>query len=149
VEPFLSRRERGVFILCRTSNPGAVDFQDLPCRYGDGYRPLYEVVALKAGEWNTGGNVGLVMGATYPRELGAVRRLHPELPFLVPGVGAQGGDVAQLLGQGADSRGGGLIINSSRQVLYASNGPDFPDAARQAARALRDDINRHRPDRAL
>jgi orotidine-5'-phosphate decarboxylase len=144
VEPFLSYEERGVIILCRTSNAGATDFQDLLCQYGDGYRPLFEIVALKASQWNTSGNVGLVIGATYPEELGIIRRQHPEIPFLVPGVGAQGGDLAQAVRHGIDASGRGMIINSSRQILYASTGKDFDRAARQVAEGLRDEINRHR-----
>ncbi|HEY40816.1 MAG TPA: orotidine-5'-phosphate decarboxylase [Dehalococcoidia bacterium] len=144
VEPFLSYEERGVIILCRTSNAGATDFQDLLCQYGDGYRPLYEIVALKASQWNIHGNIGLVIGATYPEELSIIRRQHPEIPFLVPGVGAQGGDLAQAVRHGIDANGRGMIINSSRQILYASTGNDFNSAARQAATELRDEINRHR-----
>ncbi len=144
VEPFLSYEERGVIILCRTSNPGATDFQDLLCQYGDGYRSLYEIVALKASQWNTGGNVGLVIGATYPEELGTIRRQHPEIPFLVPGIGAQGGDLALAVRHGMDVNGRGMIISSSRQILYASDGKDFDKAARQVAIELRDEINRHR-----
>ena len=144
VEPFLSYRERGVIILCRTSNPGSADFQDLQCQYETGYRPLYEIVALKASQWNANGNIGLVIGATYPEELGIIRRQHPEIPFLVPGVGAQGGDLAQAVRHGIDANGRGMIINSSRQILYASTGKDFDRAARQAAAELRDEINQHR-----
>jgi orotidine-5'-phosphate decarboxylase len=148
VEPFLSYKERGVIILCRTSNPGATDFQDLLCQYGDGYRPLYEIVALKASQWNTYGNIGLVIGATYPEELESIRRQHPEIPFLVPGIGAQGGDLALAVRHGIDANGRGMIINSSRQILYASGGKDFDRASRQAAAALRDEINRHRSELA-
>ena len=144
VAPFVSYRDRGVFVLCRTSNPGAADFQDLRCRHGRGYRPLYQMVALRAAEWNTHGNVGLVVGATYPGELGILRRSHPDLPFLVPGIGAQGGDVAQAVHQGMNAQGKGMVVNSSRQILYASPGKDFDTAARAAATALRDEINRHR-----
>jgi orotidine-5'-phosphate decarboxylase len=144
VQPFLSYPGRGVIILCRTSNPGSADFQELLCQYGDGYRRLYEIVALKASQWNTNGNIGLVIGATYPDELGIVRRLHPEIPFLVPGVGAQGGDLALSVHHGIDANGQGMIINSSRQILYASTGKDFAKAARQAAIELRDEINRYR-----
>jgi len=144
VEPFLSYQDKGVIILCRTSNPGASDFQDLLCQYGDGYRPLYEIVALKASTWNTHGNIGLVIGATYPEELDTIRQQHPDLPLLVPGVGAQGGDLAQAVHYGIDASGRGMIINSSRQILYASTGKDFDSAARQAAMTLRDEINQHR-----
>lgn len=144
VEPFLSYQERGVIILCRTSNPGSADFQELLCQYGDRYHSLYEIVALKASQWNANGNIGLVIGATYPEELGIIRRQHPEIPFLVPGVGAQGGDLAQAVRHGIDANGKGMIINSSRQILYASTGKDFDRAARQTAAKLRDEINQHR-----
>ncbi len=148
LEPFLEYPDRGVFILCRTSNPGAADFQDLLCEHEGSLKPLYEIVALKAGSWNRRGNVGLVVGATYPDELEAIRRQHPDIPFLVPGVGAQGGDVARTIRAGLDARGRGLVINSSRQILYASSGKDFAEAARDAASALRDEINKHRPGMA-
>lgn len=141
VEPFLEYEDRGVFLLCRTSNPGAADFQSL--RLEDG-RPLYEEVAERANEWNTRGNVGLVVGATWPEELARVRAICPALSILVPGVGAQEGDLGPTLGAGLDSLGGGLIVNASRQVLYASVGDDYAAAARQAARELRDEINRQR-----
>jgi orotidine-5'-phosphate decarboxylase len=144
VQPFLAYHERGVIILCRTSNAGSADFQELLCQYGDGYRPLYEIVALKASQWNINGNIGLVLGATYPEELGVIRQQHPEIPFLVPGVGAQGGDLALAVRHGIDTNGRGMIINSSRQILYASTGKDFDRAARQAAVELRDEINQHR-----
>ena len=152
VEPFLEREERGVFLLCRTSNPGARDFQDLPVLAGEGSpggeegaaRPLFEVVAERARQWNTRGNVGLVVGATYPEELGRLRELCPQMTFLVPGVGAQGGDLEACLHRGLDAGGSGLIINVSRQVLYASQGDDFAAAARRVALALRDEIGRLR-----
>jgi orotidine-5'-phosphate decarboxylase len=144
VEPFLSYQKRGIIILCRTSNPGATDFQDLLCQYGDDYHPLYEIVALKASQWNTNGNIGLVIGATYPEELGIIRRQHPEIPFLVPGIGAQGGDLALAVRHGIDANGRGMIINSSRQILYASTGKDFDKAARLVAAELREEINQHR-----
>jgi orotidine-5'-phosphate decarboxylase len=148
VQPFLAYRDRGVYVLCRTSNPGSGDFQELRCRFGDEERPLYEIVALRASQWNTSGNVGLVVGATYAEELGAIRRAHPDVPLLVPGVGAQGGDLAGAVRHGADARGAGMIINSSRGILYASRGSDFAEAARQAAADLRDQINRHLAERA-
>ena len=140
LEPFLERDDRGVFILCRTSNPGARDLQDLAVATDSGARALFEVVAESARRWNSRGNVGLVVGATYPEELRRVRQICPEMTFLVPGVGAQGGDVAAVLEAGLDASGGGLIINTSRQVLYASRGQDFAQAAAEAARRLRDDI---------
>ena len=144
VEPFLSYDERGVIIVCRTSNPGATDFQDLLCQYGDGYHPLYEIVALKASQWNTRGNICLVIGATYPEEMGTIRQQHPEIPLLVPGIGAQGGDLARAVRQGIDSNGRGMIISSSRQILYASTDRDFDKATRKVATELRDEINRYR-----
>jgi len=150
VEPFLEREEKAAFILCRTSNPGARDLQDLlvTAPGGGEARPLFEMVAEMARRWNSRGNVGLVVGATYPEELGRVRRLCPEMTFLVPGVGAQGGDVAAVIGNGLDKGGRGLIINVSRQVLYASREKDFAVAAARAARQLRDEIARER-ERAL
>lgn len=155
LEPFLEREDRGVFLVCRTSNPGARDFQDLPVlidgdggggRPFDGLRtlPLFEVVAQRAQRWNTRGNLGLVVGATYPEELGRLREMCPEMTFLVPGVGAQGGDLEACLRRGLDADGGGLVINVSRQVLYASSGDDFAAAARRAALAVRDEIRRLR-----
>ncbi len=142
VEPFLEREEKAAFIVCRTSNPGARDLQDLTVNG----RPLFEVVAEMARGWNRRRNVGLIVGATYPDELRRVRGLCPEMTFLVPGVGAQGGDVTAVMANGLDAKGGGLIINASRQVLYASKGPDFAAAAGRAARGLRDEIEaaRHR-----
>ncbi|MEE8346141.1 MAG: orotidine-5'-phosphate decarboxylase [Dehalococcoidia bacterium] len=141
LEPFLEYGDRGVFLLCRTSNPGAADIQGL--RLSDG-RPLYEAVAELANRWNTRGNVGLVVGATWPEELERIRGICPELPILIPGVGAQGADMASALGAGLDADGGGVIINSSRRVLYASSGDDFAEYARKVALALRDEINRQR-----
>jgi orotidine-5'-phosphate decarboxylase len=139
VEPFVSYEDRGVFVLCRTSNKGAVDFQDLNT---DG-RPLYEAVAHKAREWNTRGNVGLVVGATYPEELKRVRSICPEMCLLIPGIGAQGGDLASAVNYGVDARGERAIINVSRQVLYASREEDFARAARAVAEKLRKEINFH------
>jgi orotidine-5'-phosphate decarboxylase len=142
LEPFIECRDRGVFILCRTSNAGAVDFQSLRCEEpGLGQRPLFEIVARKASQWNTYGNIGLVVGATYPEELKQVRQLCPDMPLLIPGIGAQGGDLALAVRYGVDDQGEGAIINSSRQVIYASKGQDFAQAAREVATALRDRIN--------
>jgi len=145
VAAYAAYQDKGVFVLCRTSNPGAADFQDLACRYGNETLPLYQVVARKVEEWNTAGNLGLVVGATYPEELGIIRANHPGMTFLVPGIGAQGGDIAGTVANGADARGRGMVINSSRQILYASTGKDFAEAARRAAEQLRDDINRYLP----
>jgi orotidine-5'-phosphate decarboxylase len=141
VEPFLAWKDRGVILLCRTSNPGARDFQDLV----SGGRPLYMHVAERvAGEWNTSGQCMLVIGATYPKELAEVRARVGELPLLVPGVGAQGGDVAAAVRAGRTADGFGLVLNSSRGILYAGGGEGFAAAAGEAARRLRDQINQHR-----
>jgi len=140
VEPFISYPQKGVFLLCRTSNPSAKDFQDLQC----GGTPLYELVAQKALDWNVHGNVGLVVGATFPQELERIRRLCPTLPLLIPGIGAQGGDLPTVMRCGVDEMGGNAIINVSRAVLYASKGPDFAEAARAAAESLRNAVNAHR-----
>jgi orotidine-5'-phosphate decarboxylase len=141
VQPFLDRKDRGVVILCRTSNPGAGDFQDLDI----GGAPLYKHVAETiARDWNGNGNCALVVGATWPEQLRDVRAIVGEMPLLIPGVGAQGGDVESVVTNGRTSNGAGLIISSSRAILYASTGDDFADAARSAAMELRDTINRFR-----
>ena len=144
IEPFLQYADKGTIILCRTSNPSAKDFQSLMCQTPDGLRPLYEIVADKAQEWNTRGNVGIVVGATYPDELKQIRSRHPELPILIPGIGAQGGDVAVTVKNGVSPQGEKAIINSARQIIYASKGPDFAEAARKACLSLRDEINKYR-----
>lgn len=141
VEPFLSYGDRGIFLLCKTSNPGSGDFQDVVCEAPEGRMPLYQLVAAKARLWNERGNVGLVVGATYPRQLEEVRRLAPELPLLIPGVGAQAGDLERTVLGGTNEAGELAVINSSRGVIHASLGPDWKDAAREAARTLRDEIN--------
>ena len=145
--PFLQRPDKGVFVLCRTSNPGGADLQGLAVTSGPSAagRPLYEAVAeLARDRWNERSNVGLVVGATFPQELGRIRQLCPRLPFLLPGVGAQGAEVAAAVRTALDEEGGGFIITSSRQILYASSGRDYAQAARRAAEALRDEINRQR-----
>ncbi len=140
-EPFLQYADKGIVILCRTSNAGAREFQDLDV----GGRKLYQVVAENvAREWNTRGNCLLVVGATYPEELADVRARTGDMTFLVPGVGAQGGDVERAVRAGRRPDGAGLVINSSRGILYASGGEDFAQIARGAARDLRDAINRAR-----
>ncbi len=143
VEPLLRYQEKGVIILCRTSNAGAVDFQSLRCETESGPRPLFEIVARKAHEWNKYGNIGLVVGATYPEELKLIRQSYPDMPLLIPGIGAQGGDLALTVRYGVDARREKTIINSSRQIIYASRGKDFAEAARKAAQTLRDQINQH------
>jgi len=141
LQPFLDRADRGVVILCRTSNPGAADLQDLNI---DG-RPLYQHVAEKiARDWNGNGNCALVVGATWPQQLREVRAIVGDLPFLVPGVGAQGGDVEAVVTNAKTTDGTGLVVSSSRAILYASEGDDFADAAAAAAKSLRDEINRYR-----
>lgn len=140
-QPFLDRSDKGVVILCRTSNPGAGDLQDMIV----GGRPLYQHVAEKiAREWNDNGNCALVVGATWPDQLREVRALVGNVPFLVPGIGAQGGDVEAVVRNAKTADGTGLIVSSSRAILYASKGDDYAEAAADAARALRDEINRHR-----
>ncbi len=142
VEPYLKWQDRGVIILCRTSNAGARDFQDLEL---DGKRLYRHVAERVAQRWNGAGNCLLVVGATYPTELAEVRAVvGSQVPFLVPGIGAQGGDVEAAVKAGRTSDGRGLLVNSSRGILYAGKGEDFADAARAAARTLRDEINRHR-----
>lgn len=133
VRPFLELPERGAIVLCHTSNPGAGDFQNLRI---DG-RPLYLEVARRAAEWNGERNVGLVVGATFPEEMAEVRAAAPELPFLVPGIGAQGGDLEAAVGAGLDSRGRGMVINSSRGIIFAESPGD-------EARRTRDAINEAR-----
>ncbi len=141
IQPFLDRADKGVILLCRTSNPGGADFQNLDC----GGLPLYQRVAgTIARDWNAHGNCALVTGATFPAELGQVRRIVGDMPLLVPGIGAQGGDVEAVLREGADSAGAGLMISSSRAILYASAEADFADAARAATQALRQQIQRAR-----
>ncbi|MFM7678154.1 MAG: orotidine-5'-phosphate decarboxylase [Roseiflexaceae bacterium] len=139
VAPFLTDATHGVFLLCRTSNPGSRDIQELMLHDG---RPLYMAVAqLAASQWNSNRNVGLVVGATQPEALAAVRAACPELPFLIPGVGAQGGDLDLALSAALDAQRAGVLINVSRSVLYASNGADYAQAARAEACRTNDAIN--------
>jgi orotidine-5'-phosphate decarboxylase len=140
VRPFLARADRGAILLCRTSNSGAHDFQDLLV---DGL-PLYRRVAERAAaHWNELGNLMLVVGATYPREMADLRRAHPEVPFLVPGIGAQGGDLQATLEAGLDAHGAGLLISSSRNLIYAGGGTAA--GIHGAAAELNAAINRQRP----
>ena len=141
LKPFLDHADKGVIILCRTSNPNSGDLQNL---VADGYM-LYEHVAMLVRDrWNYNSNAALVIGATYPEELKKIRTICPELPFLVPGVGAQGGDVQKVIENGANAAGTGLIINSSRGIIYASKGEYFAEKAGEAAKELRDLINSYR-----
>jgi orotidine-5'-phosphate decarboxylase len=146
--PFLRAPGRGVFVLVKTSNPGAGELQDLPVRVGGGDEPLYLHVARRVARWNERyGSCGLVVGATYPAELAAVRRQHPDLPILIPGVGAQAGDLEAAVHRGLAGARAPIVVNATRSVIYASQGPDFAEAARAAASALRNAINRARPMR--
>lgn len=145
VQPFLDYAEKGVFVWCRSSNEGARDFQDLPTivgrSEGEKTQPLYEAIAKAASSWNGAGNVGLVLAATYPEETRAVRSFCPGLPFLIPGVGRQGGPLEQAVRNGIGDDGGTIIVSSSRGILYASGDKDFADTARRAASELRGSIN--------
>ena len=141
VEPYFAWKDRGVVILCRTSNAGGSDLQFLDT----GGRKLYQHVAeLVATKWNAGGQCALVVGATFPDELAEVRRLVGEMPLLVPGIGAQGGDIEATVSAGRTAAGTGLMINSSRAILYAGKDENFAAAARRVALETRDAINRYR-----
>ena len=144
MEPYLEYADRGVFVWCRSSNPGAAEFQDVRVSFEGGSVPLFEWMAVKAAEWNrASSNVGIVAGATYPSELAAVRARCPGMPILVPGVGSQGGDLAASLRYGLDRDSPNVLISSSRGITYASREREsFVSAARAAASRLRDEINR-------
>ena len=155
--PFFQYADRGIFVLCRTSNPGAGEFQDITVlpnaaeagADGKGQRmPLYEWVAVRASEWNANGNIGLVVGATSPEQLRIVRNRCPGMPILIPGIGAQGGELEASVRNGIDRNADGqiaspnILINSARGIIYADRSADgFADGARAAAARLRDDIN--------
>ncbi len=140
LEPFLSRDGRGVIVICKTSNPGSGDVQDVPV-VGEDH--LYLTVADRCREWDAAypASVGLVVGATWPGELASVRQRVGNQAILLPGVGAQGGDLAGSLRVGLNERGTGLICSASRSILFAGSGSDYAIAAGQAARSLRDEIN--------
>jgi orotidine-5'-phosphate decarboxylase len=143
VEPYMEWSDRGVIVLCRTSNAGGSDLQFLDV----GGQPLYQHVArLVAEKWNTNGQCALVVGATFPEELAQVRALVGDMPLLVPGIGAQGGDIEATVKAGRTAAGTGMMINSSRAILYAEpqGGEDFAAAARRVAMETRDAINRYR-----
>jgi len=149
LEPFFEYENRGIFVWCRSSNTGAAEFQDLRVESGESdangndNRTLYETIAKRASEWNGRGNVGLVVGATYPKELKSVRTLCPRMPILVPAVGIQGGDLKEAIVAGADGSGRNLLISSSRSILYASeDASTFAEEARGVAERMRDSINR-------
>ena len=140
IEPYLEHAGKGVIVLCRTSNPGGSDLQFLTA--GPTQRPLYQLVAeMAARQWNATGQLGLVVGATFPNEIAQVREIVGEMPLLIPGVGAQGGDVDATVAAGRTANGCGMMINSSRAILYAGSGEDFAAAARTVALATRDAIN--------
>jgi orotidine-5'-phosphate decarboxylase len=151
MEPFLKYPGKGVILLCRTSNPGGSDLQNLRLADVDGQPRVYEHIASQAqGPWNTNGQMGLVVGATFPEEIARVRELAPTLPLLIPGVGAQGGDAVATVQAGltTDASGaitGTIVVNSSRAVLYASSGDDFASAARRVAMETREALNQARP----
>ena len=141
--PFLACKERGIIVLVRTSNPGAGEFQDLSV--GPSQEPLYQVVARHVAQtWNSNGNCALVVGATYPAELKKVRTIAGNMPILIPGIGTQGAEVAATVNAGKDSRGWGMIISSSRSIIFASKGNDLAQAARKKTEQLRGEINRYR-----
>jgi orotidine-5'-phosphate decarboxylase len=145
VQPYLQYPGKGAFLLCRTSNPGGDDLQNQRLASVDGQPLLYEHVArLAQGPWNLNGQLGLVVGATYPAEIERVRRVAPTLPLLIPGVGAQGGDALATVRAGWRPDGP-IIVNSSRAILYASAGEDFADAARREAMKTRDLLQAARP----
>ena len=143
VEPYMEWKDRGVIVLCRTSNAGGSDLQFLDV----GGQPLYQHVArLVAEKWNRNGQCALVVGATFPEELAQVRAIVGDMPLLVPGIGAQGGDIEATVKSGRTAAGTGMMINSSRAIIYAQpqGGEDFAAAARRVALATRDAINAHR-----
>jgi orotidine-5'-phosphate decarboxylase len=144
LEKFLEREDKGIIVLCRTSNVGSAEFQNLDV----GGEPLYIHVARQvATQWNVHENCALVVGATYPDELRKVRAIvGPRMPLLIPGIGAQGGDVATTVAVGLGADGGNLMISSSRGIIFAGDGPDFATQARAAAMSLRDEINQYRKE---
>lgn len=157
LKPFLAQTEKGIIVLCRTSNPGAGEFQDLEIRprtwtqelqnifANKMVMPLYQYVAFQvATNWNKNGNCALVVGATYPEELREVRSIVGDMPILIPGIGAQSGDLKKAVIAGKDSRGKGVMFNSSSGIIFASKGADFAEAARRETEKLRDLINQYR-----
>jgi orotidine-5'-phosphate decarboxylase len=141
VDPYLAYPDKGVILLCRTSNPGGSDLQFLDV----GGEKLYERVArLAANDWNSTGQISLVVGATFPAEIARVREIVGDMPLLVPGIGAQGGDIEATVHAGRTKDATGLMINSSRAILYAGQDENFAAAARKVAQETRDAINRYR-----
>jgi orotidine-5'-phosphate decarboxylase len=141
ITPYTQYADKGVIILCRTSNPGGGDFQDLKI---EGELLYQRIARIAVAEWNQRGNCALVVGATFPAELATVRALVGEMPLLVPGIGAQGGDIAATVKAGQTAAGTGLMINSARAIIYASSGDDYALAARKVAKTTRDAINQYR-----
>ena len=150
-ESFLERKEKGIFVICRMSESGADEFQDIPVETDwapDGYMKFYEYVAFKvAKDWDENRNCGLVVGATYPEALKRVRQLAGDIPILIPGIDAQGGDIADVVPAAMDSHGQGMIISSSRGIIFASKSHDFAEAARRETKKIRDMINRARGEK--
>jgi orotidine 5'-phosphate decarboxylase subfamily 2 len=141
ITPFLDYKDKLSFILCRTSNPSARDFQDLTVSS----TPLYQIVARKIHEWNSNENCGAVVGATYPEELKTVRAILGEtIPILIPGVGKQGGDIEKTVRNGTNSKKEMALINSSREIIFAGNGEDFAEQSRKKAESVRNEINKYR-----
>lgn len=144
-EPFLECKDKGIIVLCRTSNPGAGEFQDPYVSLRPGYNlPFYQYVAWHvANGWNKNDNCSLVVGATYTNELAEVRKIVGDMPILIPAIGAQGGDLEKTVKAGKDSRGKGMIINSSRGIIFASKDSNFANAARLETMKLNDSINQY------
>lgn len=167
LKPFLDREDKGIIVLCRTSNPGAKEFQDLAvsvdgkegeelsqagpgwsCNVVTGYSvPFFKHVAYKVShDWNMKGNCSIVAGATYPEELADIRKIVGDMPILIPGIGAQGGDVEKTVKSGINSNRNGMIINSSRGIIFASSDKDYAEAARREAQKLHDQILEYLPE---
>lgn len=140
IEPFIKNKEKGIFVLCHTTNKGAEDFQ----KFSDGNKKLFERVAEKVNQWNQNQNCGLVVGATYPAELQHIRTLAPDLPFLVPGLGAQGGDFDLAIQYATNELGEGAIFNFSRSIIYSSGNEDFAKKAGEQAKKMQEEINLRR-----
>jgi orotidine-5'-phosphate decarboxylase len=139
VEPFLKNPAKGIFILALTSNPGSNDFQRLKI----GTKPLYEKVVKTVKKWDVNQNIGLVVGATHPKELQRIRKIVPNMPILIPGLGKQGGDLRAAVRYGCDKNGQLALINASRSIIYASSGKDFAQAARTEAKKMLEEIRNY------
>ncbi|PIS09607.1 orotidine-5'-phosphate decarboxylase [Candidatus Beckwithbacteria bacterium CG10_big_fil_rev_8_21_14_0_10_34_10] len=146
LEPFLKRKDKGIIVLCRTSNPGAGEFQDLIVSNKNGKKmPLYLAIARKVeNSWNKNNNCALVVGATYPKELAQIRKIVPAMPFLIPGIGIQGGDIKKTIQAGRNKDGRGVIINSSRGIIFSSSARNFDKIARDKTLKLKKEINKYR-----